>query len=152
MPHIDNLAQVPRMKLNLVRRTACLLASAALLASCGGGDDEAGAPAGLSITPSTITLNVGASLADPEGCGEPGAIYFASEVFIYGGAAPYRLDNTQPGTLILTDKNQNPVSQVGSPGGSFMLWAAGGGCLDPGQVVVVDATNRLVTLTVTIAQ
>ena len=140
------------MKLNLVRRTACLLASAALLASCGGNPEEAGAPAGLSITPSTITLNVGASLADPEGCGEPGAIYFASEVFVYGGAAPYRLDNTQPGTIILTDRNQNPITEVGSPGGSFMVWAAGGGCLATGQVVVVDVTNKLVTLTVTIAQ
>ena len=140
------------MKLNLVRRTACLLASAALLASCGGNADEAGAPAGMSITPSTITLNVGASLADPEGCGEPGATYFASEVFVYGGAAPYRLDNTQPGTIILTDRNQNPITEVGSPGGSFMVWAAGGGCLATGQVVVVDVTNKLVTLTVTIAQ
>jgi len=140
------------MKLNLVRRTACLLASAALLASCGGNPEEAGAPAGMSITPSTITLNVGASLADPEGCGEPGATYFASEVFVYGGAAPYRLDNTQPGTIILTDRNQNPITEVGSPGGSFMVWAAGGGCLATGQVVVVDVTNKLVTLTVTIAQ
>jgi hypothetical protein len=140
------------MKLNLVRRTACLLASAALLASCGGGDDEAGAPAAFSITPSTVTLNVGASLADPEGCGEPGAVYFASEVFVYGGAAPYRLDNTQPGTIILTDRDHNPVTEVGSPGGSFMVWAAGGGCLATGQVVVVDVTNKLVTLTVTIAQ
>jgi len=140
------------MKLNLGRRTACLLASAALLASCGGNPEEAGAPAGMSITPSTITLNVGASLADPEGCGEPGATYFASEVFVYGGAAPYRLDNTQPGTIILTDRNQNPITEVGSPGGSFMVWAAGGGCLATGQVVVVDVTNKLVTLTVTIAQ
>ena len=140
------------MKLNLVRRTACLLASAALLASCGGNPEEAGAPAGMSITPSTITLNVGASLADPEGCGEPGATYFASEVFVYGGAAPYRLDNTQPGTIILTDRNQNPITEVGSPGGSFMVWAAGGGCLATGQVVVVDVTIKLVTLTVTIAQ
>jgi len=141
------------MKLNLVRRTACLLASAALLASCGGNPEEAGAPAGMSITPSTITLNVGASLADPEGCGEPGATYFASEVFVYGGAAPYRLDNTQPGTIILTDRNQNPITEVGSPGGSFLLWAQpDGGCLNPGQVVIVDTTNKLVTLTVTIAQ
>jgi hypothetical protein len=140
------------MKLNLVCRTACLLASAALLSSCGGGDDEAGAPGAFSITPSTVTLNVGPSLADPEACGEPGAVYFASEVFVYGGAAPYRLDNTQPGTVILTDRNQNPITEVGSPGGSFLVWAAGGSCLATGQVVVVDVTNKLVTLSVTIAQ
>jgi len=140
------------MKLNLVRRTACLLASAALLASCGGGDDEAGGPTALSITPSTLTLNVGPSLADPEACGEPGEVYFGSEVFIYGGAGPYQIDNTQPGTLLITDRNQNPISRVGSPGGSFLVWAAGGGCLSPGQIVVVDATNRIVTLSVTIAQ
>ena len=37
-------------------------------------------------------------------------------MFVYGGAAPYRLDNTQPGTIILTDRNQNPITEVGSPG------------------------------------
>jgi hypothetical protein len=152
MPHIDNLAQVPRMKLNLVRRTACLLAIVPLLVSCGGGENESGAPAGLSITPSTLTLNVGPNPNDPELCGDPTQIYFGAEVFVYGGAGPYRLDNTAPGSLILTDRNQNPITRVGSTGGSFQVWAAGGGCLDPGQVVVVDSTNRLVTLNVTVAQ
>jgi hypothetical protein len=140
------------MKLNLVRRTACLLVIVPLLVSCGGGDNEAGAPAPLSITPSTLTLNVGPNPNDPELCGDPTAVYFGSEVFVYGGAAPYRLDNTSPGTLLLTDRNHNPITRVGSPGGSFLVWAAGGGCLSPGQIVVVDATNRLVTLSVTIAQ
>lgn len=123
------------MKLPLLNRVALALISVAVLASCGGGSDadEAGSPVAFNVQP-----------ADVSGSGtSPTTCYsgFLAEVFVYGGAAPYYINNTFPDVIIL---NKNKVE---SAGGSFTI-TLNGGCFDPGTVVVVDRLNKQVSVTV----
>ena len=127
-------------------------AAAAVLISVvacgGGGDDDAGSPTALSIQPSSLTTTAAASAASgpPTGRCSSG---LAGEVFIYGGAAPYQLDNTSPGIVILNK------SQVGDRGGSFTVSYASidsanpiiGGCVSPTSVIVRDKLDKQVILT-----
>ena len=113
--------------------TAAVLASVALVAACGGGGDaEAGSVTNFSIVPSNI------SVTGPIGaCSSTEQV----EVFVYGGAAPYRIDNTLP--LYVHIKNdQTEVSRRGSFTVEFL-----GGCFSPGQIVIVDKLDRQVILT-----
>ena len=110
------------------------------LASCGGGGDaEAGSVTAFSVVPSTLTLT--APVGTPSGvCVSntvPGEEFV---VFVYGGAAPYRLDNTAPDVVAL-DR-----SVVSDRGGSFKV-ALKGTCASPVVVVVVDKLDHQVTLT-----
>ena len=106
------------------------------LASCGGGGDaEAGSVTAFSVVPSTLTVT--AAIGTPSGVCQGG---FAGEVFVYGGAAPYRLDNTAPDVIAL-DR-----SEVSDRGGSFKV-AFRGPCASPVVVVVVDKLDHQVTLT-----
>lgn len=118
------------MKLTTTKVAIPLMALVvAALAGCGGGGDaEAGAPTALGVQPSTITVT-----------GSCGPAY-AGQVFVYGGAGPYRLDNTAP-DLVSLDK-----ANVDGPGGSFNVNYLGG-CFSPVLVVVVDKLNRQVVLT-----
>lgn len=118
---------------------------AGLLAACGGGgDDEAGAPVALNIQPTTITLTAlaAASGGPPAGtCGTQTDVS-AGLVYIFGGAAPYKLKNTAPDRVML-DKEE-----VGDRNGSFSVtYLQNGGCFDPVLIVVVDKLNNQVTLT-----
>jgi hypothetical protein len=117
--------------------TALALSALLLITACGGGDDdEAGSLTPLSVVPAEITVS------GPTGiC--PGAAQIG-KVFIYGGAAPYRIDNTFPSRMG-TDK-----ASVGDRGGSFTVSSLGQGCLDPGIIVVRDALERQVVVTVTL--
>lgn len=115
---------------------AALLGLAVSLASCGGGGDEAGAPAALSISPDTVTLTG----PNATTCGTGTAL-----VYVYGGAAPYRVDNTFP-TIVTVSK-----TQVDHPGESFQVTAANPNfCLgDPGGVIMItDSLNRQVKFTI----
>jgi hypothetical protein len=126
--------------------------AAAVLASvvaCGGGsDDEAGSPTALSIQPSSLTTTAAASAAGGPPTGQCSS-GFAGEVFVYGGAAPYQLDNTAPGLVVLNK------SQVGDRGGSFTVSYASidatdptiGGCASPTLIVVRDKLDKQVILT-----
>jgi hypothetical protein len=110
---------------------ACTLS---LLASCGGGGaDEAGSPTTFSIIPNSIKVT------GPVGFCAAGTV---GSVFVYGGAAPYRIDNTVP-AYVTIDKGE-----VAHPGESFSVTFLGG-CLDPGNVVVKDRLGKVVTLTLT---
>lgn len=106
------------------------------LAACGGGgDDEAGSLTVFSVVPSSLTVT--AATGAPAGvCGSG----FVGEVFVYGGAAPYRLDNTAPDAVTLNK------SQVGDRGGSFTVTFTGV-CVSPVTIVVVDKLDKQVTLT-----
>jgi hypothetical protein len=124
------------MKFTTIEVMVPLVALVASLAACGGGDDaEAGAPTALNIQPSTLTVTAAAGSASGVcGAGSVG------EVFIYGGAAPYRLDNTAP-DLVELDR-----SKVDTRGGSFKV-AYLGGCFEPVLVVILDKLNKQVVLT-----
>jgi len=64
-----------------------------------------------------------------------------SLIFVYGGTAPYRVDNTVP-DYVSIDK-----TEVSDRGGSFTITVVGG-CLSPGNINVVDKLDHVVTLTV----
>jgi hypothetical protein len=112
---------------------ALLLACSALVSACGGGDAAEGGPTQLSVVPSELTVtwsNTGGA------CGNA----FAGRVFVYGGAGPYRLDNTSP------ERVQLSKARVSKPGDSFDVTFLGG-CVDPATIIVVDNTNRTIELT-----
>ena len=107
------------------------------LASCGGGGDaEAGSVTAFSVVPSTLTLTAPKGTASGVCLGG-----FAGEVFVYGGAAPYRLDNTAP-DLVALDR-----SEVSDRGGSFKVAFIRPTCASPVLIVVVDKLDHQVTLT-----
>ena len=124
------------MKNSSICGVVSLLVLSGSLASCGGsGDDDAGSVTPFSVVPSTLTLT--AATGAPAGACSSG---FAGEVFIYGGAAPYRLNNTAPDAVVLNK------SQVGDRGGSFTV-SFTGICVSPVSIVVVDKLDKQVTLT-----
>ena len=124
------------MKITKFCKIALASASFCLLASCGGGGDEAGAPAAFNVKPDSVTLTGPNSTT----CGSG----FASQVFVFGGTAPYKLHNSLPGEIFITDVNGTEISQVNNPGDSFYVtWS--GGCLDSMPIVVTDALNEQVT-------
>jgi hypothetical protein len=124
-----------QMKLHAAIASTILLAS---LAGCGGGGDaEAGSPTVFSVVPSTVTFTAPVGTT-PGVCLAGGT----QTVFIYGGAAPYQIDNTSPSSLSV-DK-----TQVSDTGGSFTVTVTGG-CLTTIPVVVKDKLNNIVQFTVT---
>ena len=112
---------------------AALIATGWLLTGCGGGGDEAGSPTAFSVSPdtSTVTWTSVAGLA----CGPT----LVGTFFVYGGTAPYRLDNSNPGEVTLSSPT------VGQRGGSFTASFVGG-CVDPAIVTIVDSLNHVITL------
>jgi hypothetical protein len=118
---------------------ALALSTLLLATACGGGDDdEAGSLTPLSVVPSDITVTGPAGF-----CPGAGTI---GKVFIYGGTAPYRIDNTNP-DFVTTDK-----SSVGDRGGSFTVTSLGQGCLDTGPIVVRDKNERQVIVTISLEE
>jgi hypothetical protein len=109
-----------------------------LLTSCGGGGDaEAGSPTTFSVVPSAVTFTAPTS-AGTGVCLAGGT----STIFVYGGTAPYRIDNTVP-DYVSVDK-----TSVGERGGSFNITVVAAACLSKGSIVVVDKLDNIVTLTV----
>lgn len=113
---------------------------AVALSSCGGSGttDESGSLTEFLIQPTEITVSAPAG-APTGSCPGGGSL---DRVFVYGGTAPYRLDNTSP-SFVQLDK-----STVESKGGSFGVTFLGG-CVDKATIVVVDHLDRQVILTVT---
>jgi hypothetical protein len=133
--------QVAQMKLATTKAMIPVAALVAALAGCGGGDDaEAGAPTGLSIVPTTLTET---AVAEALGGPVTGACAGgpAGQVYIYGGAGPYRIDNPNP-TLISVDK-----TTVDGPGGSFNVSIAPA-CFTTLPIVIIDKLNRQVIFTI----
>ena len=124
------------MKLTRSTATVALLVSAAaLLNGCGGGgDDEAGSPTAFSISPTTLSVSV------PTGSTSCYA-GFVGTIFVYGGSAPYRLDNTA------SDAIQLDRATVDDRGGSFNVSFINGVCLSPGTINIVDKLDHVITLT-----
>lgn len=121
------------MRQNLLK-TIFVSLGLAVLAGCGGGDDQAGSLTPLSVVPDDFAVTA-------PGVGCPAYSTPAhTTIFVYGGTAPYRLANTVPAWISL-DKGQ-----VDHRGESFTV-SFTGGCLDPGHIVVIDANDRQVTVT-----
>ena len=128
-----------------------MLALLGSLASCGGGgDDEAGSLTPFSLSADSLTLS--------GGCGGG----YVADVYVYGGAAPYRLDNTFPDLVKLSSmpapdpaavqpsfSSVTTTTTVENRGGRFSVWFNPGTCFSPGIVKVVDKNDRQVTLTLT---
>jgi hypothetical protein len=111
-------------------------AGAAALASCGGGTNESGSPTVFSVVPSTVTFTAPTGTASGVCVGGGTA-----QVFVYGGVAPYRVDNTSQAYLVV-DR-----TTVNDKGGNFTVTSVGP-CIDSGQIVVVDKLDNQVKLTV----
>jgi len=117
--------------------TVASLLFAGVLAACGGGgDDQAGSVTAFSVQPATVTFTAPSTAASGVCVGGG-----TQDVFVYGGAAPYRIDNTVP-DYVDVDK-----AQVGDRGGSFRLTTRAG-CLENGTIVIVDKLDKQVTFTV----
>jgi hypothetical protein len=113
---------------------AAVLAAAVVAGCGGGGDDNAGSVTPLSVVPSDLSIT-----GPKDACA--GGPLSSSQVYVYGGAAPYRIDNPFP-NYVTIDR-----THVDSRGGYFTITFTGG-CIDPGSIVVVDALDKQVTLTV----
>jgi hypothetical protein len=125
------------MKSRKILKLTWALAPAVLMTACGGGGDaEAGSPTTFSVSPDTVTFTAPTGTAAGV-CLSGGT----STHFVYGGSAPYRIDNTVPDYLSI-DK-----TEVSDRGGSFTITVTGG-CLGPGTINVVDKLDHVVTLTV----
>ena len=125
------------MKLTAIEALVPVVALAAVaLVACGGsGDDDAGSLTALSVQPSSISVTAAAGSASGVcGAGSVG------QAFVYGGTAPYRLDNTLPGNIAL-DRGT-----VDSRGGAFSITYLGG-CFTNIPIVIVDQLNRQTILT-----
>lgn len=107
-----------------------------VLAACGGGGDDAGSLTAFNIQPATVTFSAPAGTAAGVCLGGG-----SQDVFVYGGAAPYKVDNTLPDYVSLNK------TEVGSPGESFTLTVLGG-CITNGTIVVRDKLGRQQVFTV----
>src|SRR5262245_33415061 len=104
-------------------------AGAAALVSCGGGD-ESGSPTPFSAVPSEVAFT--APKGTPAGVCVGGG---TAQIFVYGGSAPYRIDNTSQDYLVV-DR-----TTVDNKGGNFTVTSRGP-CIDSGQIVVVDKLDN----------
>jgi hypothetical protein len=105
--------------------------TAALLSGCGGGGTETtGGATEFSTVPTELTLSGPAA----DVCAGPA---YAGRVFIYGGAGPYRVDNTQPGLVAVS-----AVTMVGPSSGHFDVDFLTGACMESISVTVVDITGQ----------
>lgn len=117
------------MKIKAILRSVAIASAVALVAACGGSDDESGSLTSFDIVPDSYTLQG----PDENTCSadDPST---DRRVYIYGGAGPYTIDNARP-TLVAIDR-----STVDGQGEYFRVLFLGG-CFEA-TVVVVDAFGR----------
>jgi hypothetical protein len=119
-------------KLNAALLTMCV----AVLAACGGGDkDEAGSPTAFSAVPDEITLTG----PDADTCGAG----YAGRIFVYGGSAPYRIDNTLPDYVVVTP---NKVDSTRDGNNYFDVTYTTAACLENIPLVIVDALGKKIEI------
>jgi hypothetical protein len=125
------------MNLITLKTASVLLAGAALLGGCGGGgDDNAGSVTPFSIVPDEVKITDSTNGCSTGTTGQ-GA---ETRVYVYGGAAPYRIDNVFPDAIEL---DRTRVENRGD----FFIVRSLGGCVSGEAIVVVDANDRQVVLT-----
>jgi hypothetical protein len=124
---------VLKMKRIPFKALAAAIACTTLLASCGGGDDDdAGSITPFGVTPDSIDVTG----PNDTSCGAG----FGGDVLVSGGTAPYRVVNLIPG-YVSVDR-----TTVDDRNKTFAVTFSGL-CFEEGQVVVIDALDRQVTLT-----
>ena len=124
------------MLCNTFIRAATLVAAGAFLSSCGGGNDaDAGSLTAFNVVPSAVSLKG----PNQNSCGSG----FASRVYVYGGAGPYRIDNTLPRDLAVSK------TTLDRPGDFFDVFVLTTGCMTSIPIVVIDQLGRQVTFAVT---
>jgi hypothetical protein len=133
------------------KRALCLGVLAAMLVACGGGENDEGALSPFSVTPNDMTLTDTTQDTDPT---TPPVCDggFVGRAFINGGAAPYTIQNTGDGSMIVVRPGADPnagvsISRVDA-GGAIDVWAYPG-CFTTLSINIVDALGRQVVLSVT---
>jgi hypothetical protein len=125
--------------LNSLARIAAA-ATVVTLASCGGGGSASGGLTEFSVTPSSWTLTFGkgnTTCALTGGFENPKIL-----VTVVGGTPPYRIVNSSPGWLAVSQTNlsgKNPTFAISSTGG----------CGDALNVLILDSLSRSTTFTAT---
>ncbi|MCY7316262.1 MAG: hypothetical protein LH480_11750 [Rubrivivax sp.] len=115
-------------------RSAAAVAAAILTASCGGGNDnDAGSLVAFNIVPSSISFTGTNATTCGGGTGR---------VYVYGGAGPYRVDNTGAGYVAISK------ATLDRPGDFVDVTVTSGQCITNIQVVVIDQLGRQVNLAV----
>lgn len=122
---------------NIRQTLAMSVIAATVLAACGGGgDDQAGSVTAFSVQPTEVTVTGDAGECST-GTSAAGA---TARIFVYGGTAPYRIDNPFP-THIALDR-----TRVDNRGDYFTVTFLGG-CVNPATLIIVDAVDKQVSLT-----
>lgn len=130
-----------------------LLAMVSLIAACGGGGDEAGDAAAMSVIPSDVTWQV-ATCATRYNDGE-------TVHTINGGQPPFRINVSRPDLFeigvyeIVGNARQyvplvlggDGVVQLRGKDPQFVVRTRfGRGCVDPAQIIVLDAFSTAVAI------
>jgi len=126
------------MNYGVLNRLAAATLMSLALASCGGSsDDEAGSPTAFATIPTEVFFS-GAVQGDPTACAGGTA-----DIAVVGGVAPYSVKTTFPDVISFN------TTTVGNRGGTFTMTVAPGICLNPGNVIVTDKLDHVVTVKVT---
>jgi hypothetical protein len=116
------------MKIAQTRTAAALAMSALLLtAACGGAGDDAGSLTPFSVNPKEWKIDT---------CTSGLTVTY----FVYGGTAPYQIDNTYPPGVIL---NKTTLS---SRGESFTATTTAA-CVNPANIIINDHVGHQITAT-----
>jgi hypothetical protein len=114
-----------------------IIAATAILASCGGGGSATGGATEFSVAPSSFTLTAGKGNTF---CNFSGPNYPGTLVTIVGGEPPYRIVNSVPQWLAVSDSvltGKNPSFTVVSTGG----------CGSDLSILILDKQSRSITFT-----
>lgn len=136
----------------ILKTSASALTLALMMSACGGGGDEEGSLTEFSLSQTELTVAGGTAAtgcrSDTLGTVTEGTATF--RIFIYGGAAPYQVNNGNPSKIVI-----NRLATTGEPGpsevggGGFFTVTFAGGCLSGPFISVEDKLGRVVFLEVT---
>ena len=137
-----------------IAKAISLLAVAAVVVACGGGGDEAGDAAEMSVIPEDVTFKVGACSSNRLFVGE-------TVHTINGGTPPFRINASDPGLFefgiyqIVNNTRQfvplplrgdGFVELRGKDPQFVVRTLLGAGCVDPSVITVLDSFSTAVPI------